>query len=103
MKSDRIAFFVLTLSFLLVSIPWFAHPSTGKDDTGKVSKWQRELPSPNLLARRDWNRNILKPGDQITVIGNRARNRDKGMQVKRLVFADGRELPGTILPPDFSK
>ena len=74
-----------------------------KDDSGKVTDWQGELPSPNLLSRRGWSRSTLKPGDQVTVIGAPAKNGEKGMQVKKLVFPDGHELPGTVLPPDSSK
>ena len=76
---------------------------TVKDDSGKASEWQGELPSPNLLSRRGWSRRTLKPGDQVTVIGAPAKNGEKGMQVKKLVFPDGHELPGTVLPPDSSK
>jgi hypothetical protein len=74
-----------------------------KDDSGKAMEWQGELPSPNLLSRRGWSRSILKPGDQVTIIGAPAKNGEKGMQVKKLVFPDGHELPGTVLPPDSSK
>jgi Family of unknown function (DUF6152) len=76
---------------------------TVKDDSGKAIDWQGELPSPNLLSRRGWSRSTLKPGDQVTVIGAPAKNGEKGMQVKKLVFPDGHELPGTVLPPDSSK
>jgi hypothetical protein len=76
---------------------------TVKDDSGKANEWQGELPSPNLLSRRGWSRSTLKPGDQVTVIGAPAKNGEKGMQVKKLVFPDGHELPGTVLPPDSSK
>src|SRR6266849_6337712 len=76
---------------------------TVKDDSGKIMEWQGELPSPNLLSRRGWSRSTLKPGDQVTVIGAPAKNGEKGMQVKKLVFPDGHELPGTVLPPDSSK
>jgi len=76
---------------------------TVKDDSGKVSEWEGELPSPNLLTRRGWSRNTLKPGDQVTIIGAPAKNGEKGMQIKKLVFPDGHEMPGTVLPPDSSK
>jgi len=76
---------------------------TAKDETGKTVEWEGELPSPNLLSRRGWNRSTLKPGDQVTVIGAPAKNGEKGLQVKKLVFPDGHELPGTVLPPDSSK
>jgi uncharacterized protein DUF6152 len=76
---------------------------TAKDDSGKAVEWEGELPSPNLLSRRGWSRSSLKPGDQVTVIGALAKNGVKGMQIKKLVFPDGHELPGTVLPPDSSK
>lgn len=133
MNSKRAAWLVLAVSFFLISIPLLAHHGgseydmtkvvslkatvtdfqfvnphtlinfTVKDDSGEVIEWQGELPSPNLLLRRGWNRNIVKSGEQITIIGNPAKNGKKGMQVKRLIFPDGHELPGTILPPDSSK
>ena len=74
-----------------------------KDSAGKIAEWQGELPSPNLLVRRGWNKSVLKTGDQVIIIGNPAKNGEKGMQIKRLIFPDGHELPGTILPPDSSK
>lgn len=76
---------------------------TVKDDSGKSSDWEGELPSPNLLTRRGWSRSTLKAGDQVTIIGAPAKNGEKGMQIKKLVFPDGHELPGTVLPPDSSK
>ena len=133
MKSKRITRVTLTIGFLLLSIPLSAHHGaseydmtkivtlsatvkelqfvnphtlltfTVKDDSGKAIEWQGEPPSPNLLSRRGWSRSILKPGDQVTVIGAPAKNGERGMQVKKLVFPDGHELPGTVLPPDSSK
>lgn len=76
---------------------------TTKDDSGKGMDWQGELPSPNLLSRRGWSRSTLKPGDEITIVGALAKNGEKGMQIKKLVFPDGHELPGTVLPTDSSK
>ena len=133
MTSEQITRFALTISIFLISIPLWAHHGaseydmtkivtmratvtelqyvnphtlltfTVKDDSGKAIEWQGELPSPNLLSRRGWSRSTLKPGDQVTVIGAPARNGERGMQVKKLVFPDGHELPGTVLPPDSSK
>jgi Family of unknown function (DUF6152) len=133
MKSERIAHVALTIGLFLISVPVLAHHGaseydmtkivtlratvselqyvnphtlltfTVKDDNGKAMEWQGELPSPNLLSRRGWSRSTLKPGDQVTVIGAPAKNGVKGMQVKKLVFPDGHELLGTVLPPDSSK
>jgi hypothetical protein len=133
MKTERITRVALTIGVLLIAVPLWAHHGateydmtkivtlsatvkelqyvnphtllsfTVKDDSGKVMEWQGELPSPNLLSRRGWSRSTLKPGDQVTIIGAPAKNGEKGMQVKKLVFPDGHELPGTVLPPDSSK
>jgi hypothetical protein len=133
MKSVHVSRAILTAAIFLISIPLLAHHGaseydmtkivtlnatvkelqyvnphtlltfTVKDDSGKAIEWQGELPSPNLLSRRGWSRSILKPGDQVTIIGAPAKNGEKGMQVKKLVFPDGHELPGTVLPPDSSK
>jgi hypothetical protein len=133
MKSEWITRVALTVTLFLISMPLLAHHGASeydmtkivtltatvkelqfvnphtllvfnvKDDSGKPSEWQGELPSPNLLSRRGWSRSTLKPGDQVTVIGAPAKNGEKGMQVKKLVFPDGHELPGTVLPPDSSK
>jgi hypothetical protein len=44
------------------------------DADGKTVNWDFELPSPTTLMRRGWTRESLKPGEQITITGFRARN-----------------------------
>src|SRR4249920_2250872 len=41
-----------------------------KDDKGKVEVWVCEANSPNVLARHGWSRDMIKKGDQITIMGN---------------------------------
>jgi len=68
-----------------------------KDDKGKVEKWVGEANSPNVLTRHGWSREIIKTGDQITVIGNRAKNGTFMLRLQKVVLADGRELdPNSI-------
>ena len=45
-----------------------------KDDTSKLITWAFETLSPNALSRQGWNRNSLKPGDQVTVDGYLAKD-----------------------------
>ena len=46
-----------------------------KDKSGAVQRWHAELGGANALRRADgWERETLKPGDKITVIG--PRNKD---------------------------
>jgi hypothetical protein len=82
MKRERITRAAFTISIFLISIPVWAHHGaseydmtkivtldgkvtelqfvnphslltfTVKEDSGKVTPWQGELPSPNLLTRR---------------------------------------------------
>jgi hypothetical protein len=40
-----------------------------KDRAGSVERWALEGNPPNLLMRIGWMRDMLKPGDEITVFG----------------------------------
>src|ERR1700676_1017141 len=63
-----------------------------KDDKGKVEMWTSEANSPNVLTRHGWDRDIIKKGDQITIIGNRPQNGAKTFRLKKVVLSDGQEL-----------
>jgi hypothetical protein len=63
-----------------------------KDDKGKIEQWVGEANSPNVLSRHGWSREIIKPGDQITVIGYRAKNGSNTLRLQKVVLADGQEL-----------
>src|SRR5579872_1034343 len=45
-----------------------------KDASGKVTTWNLELASPNVLIRNGWRRTSLKVGDQVTVSGSQAKD-----------------------------
>jgi hypothetical protein len=64
-----------------------------KNDGGAVENWQGEMNSPNILSRASgWNKNTLKPGDQIVLEGHRAKNGLKVIRVEKVSLADGTEL-----------
>jgi Family of unknown function (DUF6152) len=63
-----------------------------KDDKGKIEKWLGEANSPNVLSRHGWSKEIIKPGDQITVIGYRAKNGSTTLRLQKVVLPDGQEL-----------
>jgi DNA/RNA endonuclease YhcR with UshA esterase domain len=63
-----------------------------KTSSGTVEKWVVEGASPNMLVRQGWNKNTLKPGDQITVTGHPARNGTNSMRIEKLVMANGRKV-----------
>src|SRR5260370_37762540 len=45
-----------------------------KNDDGTVSNWGFEMSRPNVLLRKGWTRDSLKPGDAVTVESFRARD-----------------------------
>jgi hypothetical protein len=63
-----------------------------KDDKGKVETWVSEANSPNVLTRHGWDRDIIKTGDQITVIGYRPKNGAKTLRLQKVVLSNGQEL-----------
>ncbi|MGA7793970.1 MAG: DUF6152 family protein [Candidatus Acidiferrales bacterium] len=63
-----------------------------KDDKGNVEQWLVEADSPNNLARAGWTRDSIKPGDLVTIVGNRLKDGSKVMRLQKVIFADGKEL-----------
>ena len=72
-------------------------------DDGKTVEWSGELTSPTRLARGEeeggvkWTRDIIKPGDRITLTGNPARNGAPALVLQRVVDGSGRLLVGDAL------
>ena len=65
-----------------------------KGEDGAEQHWRIETNSPNILRRRGWSEDSIKPGDQVTVEGYPARDGSTSMRVYRVTFADGHELIG---------
>jgi hypothetical protein len=62
------------------------------DENGHTVNWLAETNNPNRLARRGWSRNVLKPGDIITISGNPVKSGALDLRLTKVVLADGREL-----------
>jgi Family of unknown function (DUF6152) len=62
------------------------------NESGIVEHWQCENGAPNALARMGWTRNSLKPGDQVTIEGFRAKNDDKTANARQIILPDGRKV-----------
>jgi hypothetical protein len=45
-----------------------------------------------MLARAGWKKDTVKPGDEITLIGNPAKDGKPLMHLDKIVFANGQEL-----------
>lgn len=63
-----------------------------KGDSGKVEKWVGELNGPNEMTRQHMNKNTIKVGDEITVVGNRSKNGSNFLRVHSFVTPDGHEF-----------
>lgn len=59
---------------------------------GKMQEWRVETTAPVVLARRGWNRNSLKPGDQVTITGWLARDGKSYLRLRQATHADGRAI-----------
>jgi len=60
-----------------------------KDASGKVTNWEFELGSPNGLLRAGWTRSSLKPGDDVTVKGFRAKDGSNLVNATSVVLSNG--------------
>ena len=59
------------------------------DKNGKTAQWEVEFSSVNLLLRRGWKFDRIKPGDTVTCIGNPAKTGDPVMYMWSIKLADG--------------
>jgi hypothetical protein len=74
------------------------NPHTGlwievKTQAGATEVWSGEFGGVLDLYRAfKWNKETFKPGDQITLIGNPARNGSTAMLARKVVLAGGKEI-----------
>jgi hypothetical protein len=70
-----------------------------KANNGKVVNWALEGGPPNVLYRQGWRKDTVKPGDQVTVKGFRARDGSNLASCSSIKFQDGHEIsagPGPV-------
>lgn len=65
------------------------------DEKGNVVHWNFEAQPPNILMHAGWNKDILKPGDQVTIIASPAKNGAPVGIIQKVVLANGQELTMT--------
>ena len=122
MKSKRMAIFALMAGLMTLASVAFAHHGTanydtsktitvkgavsdfqfinphvlismdGKDESGKLQKWQGELTSPNRLSRAGWTKSSVKPGDTLTISGYPAKSGSPEIWIQKVVLGSGEEL-----------
>jgi hypothetical protein len=63
-----------------------------KNQDGTTTKWSGRLTAPNKLQRAGWTKSTLKPGDQLTVVGNQQKNGSPVLQIRKIAGPEG-DLP----------
>ena len=63
-----------------------------KDDSGAIVHWQCEGGPPNMLVRQGWKKDALKPGDEVTVEGFRAKDGSNTANAGSVKMPDGRKV-----------
>lgn len=65
-----------------------------KNENGVVEHWHAEGTTPNILFRNGWTKDSLKPGTELQLVeGNRCKNGDTCMRLRRVILQGGQELP----------
>jgi hypothetical protein len=68
------------------------------DAAGAVTKWEFEMGAVNGLLRRGWSRDMLRPGDEVTVDGYLARDGSRLANARVITLKDGRKMSGGTVP-----
>jgi hypothetical protein len=86
---------MLTLTGTISKVEWtnphvYVHIDV-KDPSGKVASWSVEGYPPNTLKRTGFPRDVLKPGDEITVTAYKSRDGSNTGAGREVTFKDGRK------------
>lgn len=59
------------------------------DDQGNVVHWGAELGNPHQLSAAGFSKDVLKPGDKVTVVGHPSRSGAPRVQFHHMMLPDG--------------
>ena len=62
------------------------------DEKGNVAHWGAELGNPHMLSSAGFSKDILKPGDKVSVTGHPARSGAPRLQFDHMTLPDGHSL-----------
>jgi hypothetical protein len=71
-----------------------------KDESGALTPWEFTMGAVNGLFRRGWARDMLKPGDIVTVDGYLARDGTHLANARLVTLRDGRRMSGGTMPDE---
>ena len=62
------------------------------DDQGDVVHWGAELGNPHQLSASGFSKDVIKPGDKVTITGHPSRSGAPRVQFDHMLLPDGRTL-----------
>ncbi|MFL2546805.1 MAG: DUF6152 family protein [Candidatus Rariloculaceae bacterium] len=77
-----------------------------EDENGNPVRWMAEFNNPPLMASEGWHKDILKPGDRVTIIGLPMKNGAPSIRLSRgangakVIMTDTGEVIFTEEPPN---
>jgi hypothetical protein len=88
---------VVTLDGKFTKMDWvnphsWIHMETVDKETGKVETWDVETGPPNTLYRNGWRKDFIKAGEQIVVVGTRAKDGTNRVNARTVKTSDGKTL-----------
>ena len=91
----------ITLKGIVTNVQW-TNPHVWfyinvKDDAGEVVNWGAEMGPPHGLQRSGWRRETLKIGEEVTVVGSRAKNGSNRMNARQVTMTSTGGRPGETL------
>jgi len=69
-----------------------------KDADGTTLAWEFTMGAVNGLFRRGWTKEMLRPGDMVTVDGYLARDGSRLANARLVTLPDGRKMSGGTMP-----
>lgn len=58
-----------------------------QDEAGKLTNWGFEMGAPQQVQNQGWGRNSLKAGDELIVVGSKARDGSTRMNARNVTWA----------------
>ena len=92
----------ITLKGIVTKIEWtnphvWFYVNVKDEKTGEVTNWGAEMGPPHGLQRRGWRRETLKIGEEVTVVGSRAKNGSNRMNARQVTMTSTGGRPGETL------
>jgi uncharacterized protein DUF6152 len=92
----------ITLKGIVTKVEWtnphvWFYVNVKDQKTGEVTNWGAEMGPPHGLQRRGWRRETLKIGEEVTVVGSRAKNGSNRMNARQVTMTSTGGRPGETL------